>query len=62
MSIHWAWPQITYAIVAALCMLWAAANHGEPRTGNHNFALYLVCWALFQIVFFYGGFWTEVRP
>jgi hypothetical protein len=62
MSIHWAWPQITYAIMAAIILLIAAVQHGEPRTGKHNFALTFCLVLLMQPMYFYGGFWTDVRP
>jgi len=62
MSIHWAWPQITYAIITSFCLLCTAALHGSDRTGKHNFAFSICLFALWQVMLFYGGFWTEVRP
>jgi len=58
----WNWPQITWAVLAFLSLLIAAAYHGEPRTGRYNFPLSFMVAVLAVFLLYMGGFWAGVTP
>lgn len=62
MKFVWEWPQITWAVLAGIGLLWAAVNDGEPRTGKHSIGVSLFCAMIAVAILYFGGFFTEVRP
>ncbi len=58
----WHWPQITYALLVAYGLCYAAAFDGQPKTGKHRFPINLCGAAVVAVLLWQGGFWAGASP
>jgi hypothetical protein len=51
------WPQITFIVLYALNIVFAAALHGQPKSGNWNVLSVVISSAISITILYFGGFW-----
>lgn len=51
-------PQTTMATLLLIGLLFAARDHGKPKTGKDNFWVSLFAAAVNILLLYWGGFWS----
>lgn len=51
------WPQITLLCLWFMGLGCIATQHGQPKTGNHNFAVSALAVVIESTLLYFGGFW-----
>lgn len=57
-AIHMGPPQIIFATWLGFLLLYAAAQHGKPRTGEHSFPVAFSLTLIYVLLLAWGGFWS----
>ena len=52
------WPQITYIAITGITLGVQLANHGKPRSGNHDFGASILATAILYVLLWQGGFFS----
>lgn len=59
MTVAWEWwPQWTILASMAITCVAALQLNGEPRTGEYNGAVIILCQVIFFAILWAGGFWS----
>lgn len=53
---NWGWPQWSYLTITVIAIVLAAAEHGEPKTGNFNFGTFMLSIFVAMFLLVSGGF------
>jgi hypothetical protein len=51
-------PQITWLVLAAICLGVELAEHGKPKGGNHSFPMQVLVTAIGLALLWWGGFFA----